>query len=64
MNDIELVLLTRLAEFYKNNDVDIDNFIILQNDVTALIKAAYTKGFEDCLSVFNEVINDDSVCSL
>lgn len=64
MNDIELLLSTQLAEFYKNNDVDIDNFIILQNDVTALIKAAYTKGFEDCLSVFNEVINDDSVCSL
>lgn len=64
MNELELMILTRFAEFYKNNNVDIDNLIILQNGVTALIKAAYTKGFDDCLSVFNEVINNDSVCSL
>ena len=64
MNELELMILTRFAEFYKNNAVDIDNLIILQNDVTALLKAAYTKGFEDCLSVFNEVIKDDSVCRI
>ena len=64
MNELELLLLTRFAEFYKNNAVDIDNLIILQNDVTSIIRTAYTKGFEDCLSVFNEVINDDSVCSI
>ena len=63
MNELKL-LLTRFAEFYKNNAVDIDNLIILQNDVIALLKAAYTQGFEDCLSVFNEVIDDDSVCSI
>ena len=57
MNDIELMLLTRFAEFYKNNDVDIDNLIILQNDVTSIIRTAYTQGFIDCLSAYSKDIN-------
>lgn len=63
MNELEIVLLTRFAEFYKNNDVDIDNLLILQNDIIALLKYAYSLGFENC-RVLYEVINDDSVCSL